>query len=347
MKQILEAAKEFQDLIEEKNCKLRFIDGISLQALCFGWMKYICVLRIVLLFRTARILILAVSIGLLNACSTGIYEQRAVENNSDPIPASTPAPDLVKERKSLVSDKSIPIVKPSNIIDLIKVKVTQSKGNTPKQVADFANEVLKKSGYDFTFDWLPKGKINQANLARIGEDYYPFYHSLIDSTGKKREFQFMNDNFGHPCFSVIDVPVTKVSERKVTIVSDSQEVDLIMPKDFGHEEMVLVDKDLKTQIRKWITPIDATPVGISANGKKIYFNTWEFYQNQNEAYAEQPIRLAIELSVDGALRFVDVKEVPSDKGIVIDHGRKYSEITFKRYEVGGKQYIVKFSAPCT
>ena len=290
------------------------------------------------------IFIVIASCGLLSyGCFMHALDQEVAVNDLNSIPLPTPA----QEKKFVLTDKSTPVVKPSNIIELVRAKMGESKGISAKQLADFANNLLKKNGYDFTFDWQPKGKPNEANLARIGGDFYPFYHSFIDATGKKRQFQFMNDDFGHPCFSVINIPVTNVSERKLTIVSDSREIELIMPRDFGHEEMVLVDKDLKTQIRKWITPIDATPVGISADGKKIYFDNWEFYQNQNEAYAEQPIGLAIELSVDGALRFVDVKKVPPDKGVDIDHDRKYSEITFTRYEVGGKQYIVKFSAPCT
>jgi hypothetical protein len=278
----------------------------------------------------------------LTICSFRTDGQKVPTNETQ-----TPASTSLTGRKYLIADKTTPVVKRSNIIELIRAKRTESKDITGKQLAVFANDLIKRIGYDFTFSWEPKGKVNEANLLKAGEDYYPFYLSLFDATGKKHKFQFMNNNFGAPCFSVIDIPVTKVGERNLNIVSEGSEIGLVRPKVFDSEEVVLVEESLKKQIRKWSTPIDSTPVGISEDGTKIYFDTWEFHQNQYAEYAEDPIQLAVEVSVDGTLRFVDFSEIPSDKGIDIDNDKKYTEITYRRYRVGNKKHIVKFSYPCT
>ncbi len=291
----------------------------------------------------AVIIAISVYVLLLCACPITVFDQTVDVKIIVPTPVPTPDQD----KKFIITDKLTPVVKASNIIRLIRVKMMGSKGISGKQLANFANELVKREGYDYTFSWEPKGKLNETNLAMAGHDYYPFHHSLTDITGRKHKFQFLNDDFGHPCFSTINIPVTRVSEREINVISDGREIELKRPKDFYLEEMALVDKTLKKKIRVWKTPIDATPVGISSDGTKIYFDSWEFYQNQNEGYAEQPIGLAIELSADGRLRFVDVQDIPSSKGVELDHENKYSEITYTKYSVQGKEYVVKSSAPCT
>ena len=255
------------------------------------------------------------------------------------------------EKRFVITDRLTPVIKPSNILERVRVKFNESKNISGRELAAFGNEILKKDGYDFTFDWTPHGKKNTANLAKAGDYYYPFYHSLIDEKGTRRNFQFMNEDFGHPCFSTIDIPITGVSERKITIVSNGRELTFQRPKDFATEEMTLVSKDLKKVLRRWKTPIDATPVGISGDGTKIYFENYMFYQDPghdpHQDFSEKPVGLAIEMSESGVIRFVDRKEIPSDEGIDIEHDKKYTEITYTKYKVKGKEYIVKYSAPCT
>lgn len=263
--------------------------------------------------------------------------------------SDTKAADRVStpERRFVITDHLTPVVKPTNIMERIRVKFDESKNISAGDLADFANRILKKDGYDFTFDWTPKGKKNETNLAKAGEDYYPFYHSMVDEEGKRRSFQFMNDDFSHPCFSTIDIPVTKVNGNQIDIVSNGRSTELIRPKDFVTEEMKLVSKDLKRSLRIWKTPIDAEPVGISVDGTKIYFDNWLFYQDPGINYTEKPLGLAIEMSLDGTLKFVDIKDIPSGDAIEIDHDKKFTEISYKKYKAKGKEHIVKYSAPCT
>lgn len=253
----------------------------------------------------------------------------------------------INAKEFIVTDSTIPIVKPSNLLEVLRKKMTGSPNMTAKQLADFGNDFIKKFGYDFTFDWSPKGKENEETYAKLDyENFYPFTYQFTDLSGKPRKFQLMNDIFGSPCFSVIDVPVTKVNEQMMTIISDGKEIELKRPKDFDSEEIILVDAS-KKPIRKWKTPIDATPVGISEDGKKIYFDSYQFYQDANNDGKESKIGVAVEVSEDGSLKLVDSGEIKSGEGVDVDHDKQYTEITFRKYKVGNTEYIVKFSYPCT
>ena len=230
-----------------------------------------------------------------------------------------------------------------------------------KELTDFGNQILLKEGYDYTFDWTPKGKENKANLPKAytkdTKDYYPFKYQFTDIKGKLQPFQLMNDSFEHPCFSVIDIPVIKVNKKTMTVISEGKKIELKRPKDFYLEEFVLVDKDMKRVIRKWQVPIDATPFGISNDGKKVYFESWEFFQDETAGYKEKPIKLAIEVSEDGSLKFVT-----NDSADIIKNGEdfrkpqdlkpgdilyKSGESSFMLFKSGEKEFIINFPYVCT
>ena len=248
---------------------------------------------------------------------------------------------------STTENSGVHTIRPSNIITALRKVKDENPNMTAKELADFGNKYKKKHGYDYTFHWKPKGKENEANLSKMEKGYYQFFYKFSDLSGKTAGFQLMNDNFEHPCFSVIDIPLTKISEKTMTVIADGKEINLKRPKDFYLEEFALVDKTLKKQIRKWKTPIDALPVGISEDGTKVYFDSWEFEQDETEGYEESAIDLAVEISEDGSLKLVDRSEIKSDKGVDIDYNKKFTEIIYKKYKVGAREYIINFSAPCT
>lgn len=241
---------------------------------------------------------------------------------------------------------SVPVVRPSKLIARIRAKMNESKGISGNQLTDYANKLLKTDGYDFTFNWEPKGKINQAMLEKADGEFHPYSYAFTTEKGKRLDVELMNDEFRHPCTSVIDIPVTNVSRRKLTMVSNVGRLTLAIPKDFQHETMSLVDRSKSRVIRTWNTPIDALPVGISADGRKLYFGNWEFEQDRSNGFAKQPIGLAIELAIDGTLRFVNMRDVPSDHGVYAEN-KKNTEIGYKKYKVKGKEYFISFTWPCT
>ena len=266
-----------------------------------------------------------------------------VRNNSNIETRKTDA----KTKDSVAADNKSPVVKPSNLIEKLRKKKNENPKMTARELADYGNEILSKEGYDYTFDWEPKGNKNEANLKKSNlGDYLPYEYEFTATDGKKQMLQFLNKGFEHPCFSVIDVPVTQINEQTMTVIAAGKAVDLKRPKDFDLEEFALVDNSKKI-IRKWKTPIDATPVGISEDGKKVYFDSYQFYQDATDGAKESPIDLALEISEDGSLKLVDSNEVKSGKGVVIDYDKKYTEIQYEKYKIGNKEYIIKYSAPCT
>ena len=147
----------------------------------------------------------------------------------------------------------------------------------------------------------------------------------------------MNDSFAHPCFCVIDIPTIKVNENIMTVIAEGKQVELKRTKDFYLEEFVLVDKNLKKAIRKWLVPIDTEPFGISDDGTKIYF----------EYVPEDSGELVYEISEDGAIQFVAKNDKRINKGKELKGYPTYGEISYRRFNAKDKSYIVKFSYPCT
>ena len=249
------------------------------------------------------------------------------------------------------ADYEIPSVKPSNFISEIRKKKKENPNMTAKELADFGNEFIGKYGFDYTFDWIPKGKENEKVLKEFekgnGEKFYPFVFEFMTVIKKPLKLRLMNNRFDHPCFNVIDLPTTKVDYKTLTLFIEGKQAEFFRPKDFNSEEIVLVDRSLKKTLRKWNVPIDATPVGISEDGRKIYFESWEFYQDTTDNLKETPLNLAVEVSEDGELQLIDKSEIKSGEGIIVTADKKDPEIQFKKYKIGSKEFILNFSNPCT
>ena len=140
--------------------------------------------------------------------------------------------------KSAKSHSSIPTIRPSNIITILQNKKTKNPTISNKQLAKFGNRLLKSKGLNFTFSWDPKGKTNEANLRKVDYDKLtPFFYKFTRTDGKLTEFRLLNRDFGHPCFSIIDIPITQVSERAMTVISGGKQIRLKRPKDFYLEEV--------------------------------------------------------------------------------------------------------------
>lgn len=284
----------------------------------------------------------------LTGCSSNQEKsQNQTSNSTNQVNSNSQSQTTdVKPKNFVIADTKNPVIKPSDLVEKLRKKLEDTSGMTAKQVADYGNELLKTEGYDYTFSWEPKGVENKENLKKIGTDFYPFTYEFTDTKGNRRVFQLMNDDFSHPCFSVIDIPITKVNEQTMTIVSGGKEFELKRPQDFYLEEFELLGKDLKKTVRKWKTPIDAVPIGISEDGTKIYFESWEFYQEETDS-DKNAVKLAVEVSEDGSLRLIDSNEIKSDIGVVFDYDKQNTEIQYKKFKVGNTEYNVRYSAPCT
>lgn len=245
------------------------------------------------------------------------------------------------DKSNLQSEKSI--TKPSNVIEILKERKRQNPKISPKELADYGNELAEKQGYNYIFEncKLAEQAEKEAEQNTENVDYdtlKPYDYKMTDVKGSQIAFQFMNKDFGHPCFCVIDVPTLKVNRQTMTVIADGKAIELKRPEEFYLEEFVLVDKTLKKEIRKWLVPIDATPLGISDNGKNIYFeySTDEHFED-----------LTYEISEDGTIQFVAKNDKKINKGKELKGYPNYSEISYRQFNTNNKNYIVKFSYPCT
>lgn len=128
-------------------------------------------------------------------------------------------------------------------------------------------------------------------------------------------------------------------------MSEEAVIVIQRPKGLFTEEFVLVDQTMKKSIRKWPTPIDATPAGISEDGKSIYA-AFDFDGNDYENEVQVP-NLLLEISEDGTLKFVpkdDPKIIGSKNSTDI---QGYTEIGYRKFQSGKTNYIIRFSYPCT
>jgi hypothetical protein len=97
---------------------------------------------------------------------------------------------------------------------------------------------------------------------------------------------------------------------------------------------------MRRVLRTWQLPYETVPLGISLDGTKLYLDFWQVEIDS----------LALEVSTDGSIAFRDRSKLHQTKGEEVkDHPKdpNNSYLSFIRFQVGDKNYIVKYFAPCT
>ena len=233
----------------------------------------------------------------------------------------------------------------SNVIEALLKRKEQNPKISPKELADFGNELIKTKGYDFSFYACGIAEGNEQKIVdeRFNGSLRPYNYQLKDITGKQTTFPILNQYYDIPCGCAFDLPIFQISDKAMTVRVDSSQLKLIIPEEFGTDEVELVDKSLKKTSRKWFMPSDNVPLGISKDGTKIYIDT---------GYDDYALnRLALEISENGAVKYVartdpniilggkELKNFPKDPD--------NSYLGYKRFIAGKKSYFIKFSYPCT
>lgn len=206
---------------------------------------------------------------------------------------------------------------------------------TEDKLVKLGNELIQTMGYTFSLD--------PSKFKGAKENRYVF----TGTDGKTVALKFDEVESG-PCFEVLNLPVEKINDKEIVIVKDGIKYAVKRPRGFYTEEFVLVDKTLKKTIRKWAAPIDATPVGISDDGKKIYY---EFgFSMEPDPRKKDPAveEMLSEISEDGTIRFVAKNDPRVNKGKELEGYPVKSEISYMEFVTkNNTTYIVKFSYPCT
>ena len=121
--------------------------------------------------------------------------------------------------------------------------------------------------------------------------------------------------------------------------------------------MELVDETMKRVIRKWETPDETFPIGISADGRTLYLpveftesdhdaSMWLLWQQGKKSYpssvlAISPtgIRFEVAAKALAGQESEDILDFPKDPD--------NAYLGYKRFRVKGKTHIIRFSYPCT
>ena len=232
-------------------------------------------------------------------------------------------------------------VSPSDLVQELAQRKKNQPTITPKELAVFANQLLEKRGFDYSFDVcdiLPKADARNGNRTDTTASY-----ALSLTNGKQHSFKFnvagADGGMCGECMSL--VPSAQVTKTQMVLVADGKRYRVQRPASFILDEVELVDGEMKTVQRTWQLPYQTIPVGISRDGTKLYLNFYTQYEVDG---------LLLELTEKGGLVFRDRSEVRMIEGKVIeDHPKDPNNayLTFIRFSAGDKAYIIRFSAPCT
>ena len=137
------------------------------------------------------------------------------------------------------------------------------------------------------------------------------------------------------------VPSLQVTNKEMALIAEGKRYRVRRPPSFILDEAQLVDETLKKVLRTWQLPYQAVPIGISADGTKLYLDFYTDYELDH---------LVLEVSENGPPQFRDRAVIKSTEGKSIeDHPKDPTNayLSFVSFRVGEKSYRIKFSAPCT
>jgi len=233
------------------------------------------------------------------------------------------------------------VVSPSRILTDVGER-RKKESLTPRELAAYANELVEKIGFDYDFDVCDVF----TRFDRIPNQPAAVYRSrrMTLINGGKITFKFTvsspQDSFCGECWS--EIPSIQVTKGEMVVIAEGKRYRVKRPPAFVLDTAELVDGTLKKVLRIWHLPYQAVPIGISPDGRRLYFN---FYSGNGLD------DLVLAVSENGRLEFMDRAEVQlQGEGESIGNYPKdprNAYLSFRRLLAGNKNYIVRFSAPCT
>lgn len=162
--------------------------------------------------------------------------------------------------------KNAVVVPQSKIIEQINKRKEENPKVSAQMLAEFGNELLAQKGYEFSFA-SEQGDVLISNVDVDGDGFEIYRLNQIG--GKPRLFATQAHG-SHPCGTWSGLTVTNLNARQMTILADGKSYTVAVPKSLIFDDITLVGKNLKTPLRRWLTPLDATPEAISKDGKTVY-----------------------------------------------------------------------------
>ncbi len=240
----------------------------------------------------------------------------------------------------------IPTLKPSNIVEAVRLRKSQAPRLSASGLARYANELLAREGFDYNFDacdFFPPASVTQGGLRPDGAfAKVTLERHLTRADGREMTFRFVAIDAAAICSECyLTLPALRVTKTEMTIVGDGVTYTLKRPASFTLDEAYLVAEDLKTVMRTWQLPYGTIPTGVSPDGRSIYVS---FYEDDGLD------ELVLEIKEDGRPRFRAAREAGAKGGEWVEEHPKDSSndyLSFMRFRAGGRTHVVRFSGPCT
>lgn len=233
------------------------------------------------------------------------------------------------------------VVTPSNVLSGVAQRKQQQPAIIASELAQYANELVEKRGFDYNFDVC---RAVQQRF-RTKAPTWTVRNNLSLSDGRKLSVEFEVENPAEPealcgeCYT--QIPSVQVTKHELLLVADGKQYRFRRPATFILDQAELVDASMKKVLRTWQLPYQTVPIGISADGEKLYLHIYQYELDD----------LVLELSESGKVAFRARAEIGlRDEGEWIEnlptHAAK-TRLGFRRYQAGNKKYIIRFDPPCT
>jgi len=150
-------------------------------------------------------------------------------------------------------------------------------------VAEQANEYLKQYGWQFQFDigdgLYPGNKKTLDELLPLSWESWdrivhivPFYIPGPDSTTIALRIEVPQQGIIVGGYGSIEVPITGINGRTVSIATDAGLVQMVLPPTFDLGELTIFDRTFSRVIGNWSMEFNGLPPhGISRDATKVYY----------------------------------------------------------------------------
>lgn len=240
---------------------------------------------------------------------------------------------------------------PATLIADVRQKMEAEPGISSQQLAQYANELLVKKGFDFQFDLCEfvarhnpsrreEQRIRRKSVIRPEADHQ-YKLPLTQTNGRRLVLEAtateeqMESGLCGECF--FSVPANRVTRIEIEMFVGGRKYQVHRPSLWSLDEISLVDASMRRALRTWQVPDQTTPFGVSHDGAKLYLETGID-------------ALILEISATSALRFVARDQLRLPPGEDIENGPsdpKNAYLSYKRFRFGKKTLILRYSAPCT